>query len=91
MTTRADRRKAYFHRQKDFYRNFTGTVQIDDILVRLGGGKVVDAERTKHNKPDIACIDGSFWLRKDVWAKNPTLLKEFIGRCIRTAKGMIDE
>lgn len=86
---RSERRRQYFHKQKDFYKSFTGTVLVDDVVVRLGDGQVVDADKADADvRPDIKIEDGVVSMR-DTWAYNPTLLKEFLSFCLRKAKPML--
>ncbi len=91
--TRTERRKAYFQKQKQFYKTFTGTMLLRDagLFVRMGQGKVVDAEFLTDNipsTPDIMHDGGTVSFKRDHWAYNPTLAAEFIAKAQRIAEKM---
>lgn len=90
--TRGEKRQQYFRKQKAFLKGFTGTVLVNDLLIRMGQGVVVDAEIVEKGTPlkaDIEATEETVFFRKHSWADNPTLVEEFIVRCVREAKKMV--
>jgi hypothetical protein len=91
--TREARRKAYFQKQKEFYKTFTGSVMLGDanLFVRMGSGKVVDAEVVDGqmpSTPDIYAKGGTVAFKRNHWAYNPTLVAEFIAKAAKIADRM---